>query len=629
MLINAGKIEKSFGDRLLFKDVSFNIEPEDKIGLIGENGCGKTTLFNMITGKEQCDAGGIIRKSGISVGVLAQHACSCSVRSAYDEALSVFSPLIDTENELKAVDNLLLSSSDESLIAKQHTLREKFERDGGLTFRQRTRSALLGLGFSDKEQLLSVASLSGGQRSKVELCKLLLSQPDVMLLDEPTNHLDIDSIEWLDGYIKQTKSAVMIISHDRYFLDRVANRIFEISGHTLYSCDGNYTKYCRVRDERLEAVRANYENTMKEVGRLERVIEQQRRWNREKSIKRAESKQKAVDRLLEGLEIPEAEKKDICLSFRSAVRSGDEVLKADALQKSFDGKVLYKDVSVDVRRGDRIFIIGPNGCGKTTLLKQLSDRGQAVFGAGVKMGFFDQHQSDLDLKNTVFGELRNAFPTMGDSALRGALALFLFKGDDVFKSVESLSGGERARVALCKLMLRHDNLLFLDEPTNHLDIESREVLEEALLDFDGTLICVSHDRYLINRLATVILYFENGTLKKQNGNYDDYLAARETADTKTAPTEKSASAAKLDYMKRKQEASEKRKMRTELSRCEEKIAAAEKEQAEIAAELSDGDTAADYERVTALSARAAELESELLNLMEKWELLSEGLEDNL
>lgn len=624
MLINAGNIEKSFGDRLLFRGVSFNVEPGDKIGLIGENGCGKTTLFNMITGKEPCDAGGIVRKSGITVGVLAQHACMGSVRSAYDEALTVFSDLFAIETELKAVDNRLLSSSDDQLIEKQHLLREKFEREGGLTFRQRTRSALLGLGFSDEEQRLSVASLSGGQRSKVELCKLLLSQPEVMLLDEPTNHLDIDSIEWLDGYIKQSKSAVIIISHDRYFLDRVANRIFEIAEHTLFCCDGNYTKYCRVRDERLEAERNSYENTMKEVERLERVIEQQRRWNREKSIKRAESKQKVVDRLLETLKIPEAEKKDMCLSFSALSRSGDEVLKAENLCKRFVGKTLYSDVSVNIRRGDRIFIIGPNGCGKTTLLKQLSDRGQVTFGVGVKAGFFDQHQSDLDLKNTVFGELRNTFPAVGDSALRGALALFLFKGDEVFKSIETLSGGERARVALCKLMLRHDNLLFLDEPTNHLDIESREVLEEALLDFDGTLVCVSHDRYLINRLATVILYFENGTLKRQQGNYDDYLAARDTGVKKSTGGEKAESDNKRDYLQRKQAAAEERKRKADLARCEEQIAAAEKEQKEIKKELDSDRVSTDYEKLTELTRRAAELDELLLSLMEKWETLSQA-----
>ena len=624
MLINAGNIEKSFGDRLLFRGVSFNVEPGDKIGLIGENGCGKTTLFNMITGKEPCDAGGIVRKSGITVGVLAQHACMGSVRSAYDEALTVFSDLFAIETELKAVDNRLLSSSDDQLIEKQHLLREKFEREGGLTFRQRTRSALLGLGFSDEEQRLSVASLSGGQRSKVELCKLLLSQPEVMLLDEPTNHLDIDSIEWLDGYIKQSKSAVIIISHDRYFLDRVANRIFEIAEHTLFCCDGNYTKYCRVRDERLEAERNSYENTMKEVERLERVIEQQRCWNREKSIKRAESKQKVVDRLLETLKIPEAEKKDMCLSFSALSRSGDEVLKAENLCKRFDGKTLYSDVSVNIRRGDRIFIIGPNGCGKTTLLKQLSDRGQVTFGVGVKAGFFDQHQSDLDLKNTVFGELRNTFPAVGDSALRGALALFLFKGDEVFKSIETLSGGERARVALCKLMLRHDNLLFLDEPTNHLDIESREVLEEALLDFDGTLVCVSHDRYLINRLATVILYFENGTLKRQQGNYDDYLAARDTGVKKSTGGEKAESDNKRDYLQRKQAAAEERKRKADLARCEEQIAAAEKEQKEIKKELDSDCVSTDYEKLTELTRRAAELDELLLLLMEKWETLSQA-----
>ena len=624
MLIGVNGLTKSFGDNLLFDDISFSVEKEDIIGLIGENGCGKTTLFNILSGSERYDAGGVGRKSGINVGVLQQHACAGSLLSAYDEALTVFNTLLDLEKEIEQVNIRLETSSDAELIAKQHALNERFEREGGLTFRSRTAAALSGLGFSEEEQRLNVSGLSGGQRSKVELCKLLLSAPDVILLDEPTNHLDIDAIEWLDGYIRNCRSAVMIISHDRFFLDRVANKIFEISNKKLYSCSGNYTKYCVVREERREAVRRNYENTMREVDRIERIIEQQRRWNREKNIKTAESKQKQIDRLLEGLEIPDSEKESMTLSFSAAVRSGDEVLKAQALSKAFDGRTLYNNVSLEVRREERIFIIGPNGCGKTTLLKQLLDKTLAQYGVGVSVGYFDQHQRDLYLEKTIFGQLRDDYPNLGDTVLRSALALFLFKGEEVFAKIGTLSGGERARVALCRLMLAHNNLLLLDEPTNHLDLESREILEEALVDFDGTLICVSHDRYLINRLATSIIYFENGTVKKLDGNYDKYLEVRQSVE---APKQaKQPSAAKNDYLQRKQAASELRKAKTAFLRCEQEIPDTEEQLEQVNLQLSSDEVAADYEKVAELSEQADKLNKKLEELMLEWERLGQLLE---
>ena len=367
MLVSVNGLSKSFGDNLLFENIGFDIEPDDIIGLIGPNGCGKTTLFRILSGEEQPDAGGVVRKSGVSVGVLSQHACAGSQKTAYFEALSVFDSLLKSEQELEEMTLRLETDASEELISRQHELREKFENAGGLTFRSRTKAALSGLGFSEAEQALPVASLSGGQRSKVELCKLLLSQPDVILLDEPTNHLDIDAIEWLDGYIRTCKKAVVIISHDRYFLDRVANRIFELDNHKLYCCDGNYTKYCKVRDERRLTVQRNYDNTMREVGRIERIIEQQRRWNREKNIKTAENKQKMIDRLLKDLEIPDSEREGMSLSFTAAVRSGDEVLQADRLCARFDGVCLYDNISLDIRRGERVFVVGPNGCGVTVI----------------------------------------------------------------------------------------------------------------------------------------------------------------------------------------------------------------------------------------------------------------------
>lgn len=625
MLISANGLSKSFGDNLLFRDVGFEIEQGDIIGLVGSNGCGKTTLFKLISGEEQCDAGGVVRKSGISVGVLNQHACAGSQKTAFYEALSVFEPLIKLEKELEEINLMLETSYDEAMIEKQNKCREQFEKNGGLTYVSRTKAALLGLGFSPEEQNLYISSLSGGQRSKIELCKLLLTQPDVILLDEPTNHLDIDSIEWLDGYIKSCKSAVMIISHDRYFLDRVATKIFEIDNHKLYSCNGNYTKYCKVKEERKLSVQRNYDNTMREVERIERIIEQQRRWNREKNIKTAESKQKMIDRMLEGLEIPDSEKQNITLSFSSAVRSGDRVLNAENLSVSYDEKELYKDVSLTLNRGQRLFIIGPNGCGKTTLLKQLLDRSIVEYGTGVSVGFFDQHQRNLDLNKTIFGQLRDDFPKLSDTAIRSALSLFLFKGDDVFSPIETLSGGERARVALCRLMLKNNNLLLLDEPTNHLDLESREILEESLDGFDGTLICVSHDRYFINRLATSIMYFEGSRLKQVQGNYDDYLAVKQPQEKSVVV--KTDSQAKKSYLEKKQQASEQRKLKTAFAKCEQQIADTEKELEQINLELLKEETASDYEKVIELTSEADELSTQLEELMLYWEELGAKLEE--
>lgn len=625
MLVSVNGLSKSYGDNLLFENIGFDIEPDDIIGLIGGNGCGKTTLFRILSGEELPDTGGVVRKSGVTIGVLNQHACQGSTKTAYFEALSVFEELLRLEDELSEVTLRLETDQSEELIACQHDLRENFERLGGLTFRSRTKSALMGLGFSEEELLLTIPALSGGQRSKIELCKLLLSAPDVILLDEPTNHLDIDAIEWLDGYIKTCKKAVVIISHDRYFLDRVANRIFEMDNHKLYTCDGNYTKYCIVKEERKLTVQRNFDNTMREVSRIEKIIEQQRRWNREKNIKTAENKQKMIDRLLRDLEIPDSEREGMTLSFSADTRSGDEVLKGENLSVSFDGNRLYGNVNIDVRRGDRIFIIGPNGCGKTALLKQITDKTAVEYGVGVSVGYFDQHQRNLDLNKTIFDQLRDDYPYLGDTALRSALALFLFKGDEVFLKIETLSGGERARVALCRLMLAHNNLLLLDEPTNHLDLESREVLEEALSGYDGTVICVSHDRYLINRLATAILYFENGTVKALDGNYDKYLEVREVFETPKA--EKKASENKLEYLRKKQEAKELRKLKTAFSKLEQEIADCEAEIERVASELSLPEISADYEKVTELSTLAEELDRQLEGLVEQWADVGAKLEE--
>ena len=620
MLLDAVNISKSYGENLLFENGSFKVEPGEHIGLIGANGCGKTTLFKIISGEETSDSGAVIKGSGVTVGVLKQHACKDSTRTCYEEALTVFKELINLERQLEDVNLELETKSENDLILKAQDLREKFERLGGLTYKSRTKAVLLGLGFDDKELDLSVSKLSGGQKSKVEICKLLLSAPDIMLLDEPTNHLDIESIQWLDGFIKGSKSAVIVISHDRYFLDRIADKIISIEHSKINCYDGNYTKYLKIKEEREEAIRREYDNKMREVQRIEGIIEQQKRWNREKNIKTAESKQKQIDRILKDLQIPESEAKNMTLSFEAEGMCGNEVLTALGLSCSFDNKALYENVNIKMQRGDRVFIIGKNGCGKSTLLKQLKNNAK-FFGAGVAVGYFDQHGDTLNLDKTIFEQLRDDFPQKTDTQIRSALALFLFKGDDVFRTIRTLSGGERARVALCSLMLKKDNFLILDEPTNHLDLASREILENALSEYDGTILAVSHDRYFINKLSNGILHFKNNQLLYLKGDYDKYV--EELENMVTVKEKKTAGSGGISYKQQKEEQSRLRKLKTLISKCEEEIETLEKKQSEIEYELSLPQNATDYEKITMLSREFDEIKNLLNEKIENWGNLSE------
>ncbi len=623
MLLEGVNLSKSFGERVLFRDAAFKIEPQDKIGLIGANGTGKTTLFKIISGEETPDTGGIVRSSGVTVGILRQHACEGSRRTAYDEALSVFNNVAQLGYELDDINERLHTSSDIELIEKADRLREEFERLGGLTYKARTRAALLGLGFTESELELTVDKLSGGQKSKIEIAKLLLSSPDIMLLDEPTNHLDIDAIEWLDSFVAASKSAAVIISHDRYFLDRVATKIISIEHGKIYCYNGNYTRYLEQRELRELSIKREYDNTMKEVKRIEGIIEQQKRWNREKNIKTAESKQKQIDRLLEGLQIPENERENMTLRFTADGMCGNEVLKARNMSCRFGERTLYDNVSFEMRRGDRVVMLGRNGCGKTTLLKSLLKDG--TFGVGVTVGYFDQHGGTLDPNKTIFAQLHDDFPRKTETELRCALALFMFRGDEVFREISTLSGGERARVALCSLMLRRNNFLLLDEPTNHLDLESREILENALEEYEGTILAVSHDRYFINRIAKRILYFKDTSLLSLDGNYDKYL---EKKQNESAPekAEKTVGAGKATYLQKKAERAAIAKLKSGISAAEKEIERLEAEQADIESALSDPETASNYEKTAELCERLEEIKNSLTAEMEKWENLSEELE---
>ena len=620
MLLEATNLAKSFGERTLFSAANFKIEASDKIGIIGANGCGKTTLFNIISGAEEPSEGGIVKAKGTSIGFLSQFACKDSSLSCYNQALQIFSNLIELEAELEDLHTELEKKPTPALIEKEQIKREQFQGLGGLTYKSRTRAALIGIGFSEDELDFKVSALSGGQRSKIELCKLLLSAPDIMLLDEPTNHLDIEAIEWLDNFLATSKSAAVIISHDRYFLDRVANKIFAMEYGKITTYNGNYTKYLAVKEEREEAVKREYQNTMREVHRIEGIIKQQRQWNREKNIKTAESKQKQIDRILKELQIPESEIPNITLSFKAEGHCSNTVLTVDGADKRFGDKTLYSDVSLTLLRGERVLMLGANGCGKTTLIKEIKN-GLGRLGIGVTVGYFDQHGNTLNPNKTIFQQLSDTFPNKSNTELRSALALFLFKGEDVFKEISTLSGGEKARVALCELMLKKDNFLLLDEPTNHLDLASREVLESALDDYEGTILAVSHDRYFINRIADRILYFKNQTLKEHRGNYDDYIATLQT-QVKTKEEKKTVGAGGNAYKQAKEEAARLRKIKTQLQKTEAEIEELEAKQTSLEEQLCLPEITSDYQKLGELTNELEAVKEELLKAMELWEQLA-------
>lgn len=620
MILSVNSLSMAFGENLLFDDITFSVEAGDKIGIIGPNGCGKTTLFNLILGKHLPEKGGIVRESGLIVGYLQQHACKDSSLSAYNEALSVFKELIELESKLDELTKNLETDSSQELITRHGEINDKFIAKGGLTYKNRTRAALKGLGFSEDEQALPIDALSGGQRSKIELCRLLLSEPDLLLLDEPTNHLDTDSVVWLEDFLSSYKGAAMIISHDRYFLDRVTTRTFSIENKHLYAVNGNYTKFREVRKVIKESERREYENTMREVGRIEKIIEQQRQWNREKNIKTAESKEKQIERLTKNLKVPDPEPEVISPSFPIKNPSGNDCLLVKNLSVSFPERLLFEGANLDIKRGERIFLVGPNGCGKTTLIKRLLSDNSVKFGVGISVGYFDQHGQGVNHSKTAFSELQDTYPYLDNTSIRSALAAYLFKGDDVFKLIGDMSGGERARVLLCKLGLKKANFLFLDEPTNHLDLPSREALESALKEYEGTLFIISHDRYFINSLATKVLELTPCGLVTYMGNYDDYIAARAP---RIAPqkAEKTVSENKENYIKRKKDASKLRSLKATSRKLEQEISESEEKLGNLEQQISSQEVASDYQKLGELTEQIKQLESEIELKLEEWEIV--------
>ena len=638
-ILTVNNIKKMFGTDVIIQDITFEVQKGDRIGLVGINGSGKTTLFKVLNGEYTADEGTFTPARETSIGYMEQHVCRDMEKPAFDEVMTVFAPLLKMEAEIEVLTTKISEMPENlnELIEKQAELNDRFIADGGLTCRNRAKSTLIGLGFAPEQIYAPIGVLSGGQKAKIQLAKMLLGESNLLLLDEPTNHLDIPSVEWLEDFLKNYNGSYIVISHDRYFLDAVTNRTFEIENTHLTEYKGNYTKYLKLKEENRLAMQRVYDNTQREIKRIEGIIEQQKRFNQERNYVTIASKQKSIDRLQAALEKPEDDPDTIKFQFKASQRGGNDVLEAEELALSFGDHRLFKNVNLDIKRGEKVFLIGPNGCGKTSLLKVLlhiykQTFGDFRFGANIDIGYYDQAQGNLDESKTVIDEIWDLHPYMTQTQVRSALAVFLFKGEDVYKPVKGLSGGERARVLLLKLMLSKANLLILDEPTNHLDIGSCEALENALLGYDGTLFVVSHDRYLINKLADKIYYLTPSGTTLYLGNYDAYLEARQKQEAAKAAAEaeneNAVPKANTVYKQKKERASEIRKRRAALSKCEREIEAAEAEIDTLNGQLSNPETASDYEKMMEITNKITEQKALADSLMNDWTELTLWLEEN-
>lgn len=631
-VLSVHNLEMSFSERVLFSRVSFDIESSDKVGFIGVNGVGKTTLFKILCGKIEQTGGDFFTSKNLKIGYMEQHACSNSENTVYNELLSVFPHLIKMEEEIDRLNlDLEMGRLDEKTIMRQTELMEQFTAMDGLVYKSRTASALTGLGFKQEDFNMPVKKLSGGQRSKLSLAKLLLSGSDIILLDEPTNHLDINSVSWLESFIRDFKGAAIIISHDRYFLDTVTNKTMELEHEKLQMYNGNYTEFIRKKEEAKKAAENKYKKDMAEIKRIEGIIEQQRRWNREKNIKTAESKQKEIDRIKENLVVPESELENIKFKFQPNTESGNDVLMCEGVSKTFGEKKIFENVNMHIRKGEKVFIVGSNGCGKTTLFRIImgtvpADRGEIDFGAKVETEYFDQMQENLNMEKTAMDEIWDEYPKMTQTQVRTSLGAFLFKGDEVFKPINQMSGGERARVSLLKLMLGGGNFLLLDEPTNHLDTTSREALEESLKSYEGTMLIISHDRYFINKLADRILELKPEGMTEYLGNYDYYMEKRlekSGRDSGKTQTETKKSAGAIDYKMKKEMQAQERKRRSMLKKTEQEIEETELEMEKVNEQLADPQVTSDYQKLIELSGKLEELKTKQEQLYEQWAELSD------
>lgn len=657
MILSVSNINKSFNEIPVLKDVSFHIEDYDKTAIVGINGAGKTTLLRIIMGELSADQGIVTISRDKTIGYLSQHEAVSGENTIYDELLSVKQDIIELEQKMRSVELQMKNASDDTLkqlMDHYSALTHTFESANGYAYRSELIGVLKGLGFTEDEFTRSVSTLSGGQKTRVALGKLLLLKPDLIILDEPTNHLDMSSITWLENYLRSYKGAVIIVSHDRYFLDRIANKIIEIDNTESTVFTGNYSEYASKKEILRTAKYNAYMKQQQEIKHQEAVIEKLKSFNREKSIRRAESREKMLDKI-EVLEKPTEVRADMHLKLEPKFSSGNDVLHVENLSKSFGTLTLFEDLEFDIKKGEHVAIIGDNGTGKTTLLKLINelltpDTGIIRLGTNVAIGYYDQEHHVLHMDKTLFEEISDDYPTLTNTEIRNTLAAFLFTGEDVFKQIKTLSGGERGRVSLAKLMLSEANFLILDEPTNHLDIMSKEILEDAISAYAGTVLYVSHDRYFINKTATRILDLNHKVLTNYLGNYEYYLEKRDeqlslinstrqnvpstSADSTAHPGSASGNSSaslsgsspangKQDWIARKEQQAAQRRKENELKKCEDRIEQLETRNEEIDTLMASPEICTDVAKLQELNKEKEANDSELAALYEKWELLSE------
>lgn len=646
MILACQKITKAFGGDTILNDISFLINEGEKAALIGINGAGKTTLLKVITGEYEADGGEVVLQRGATMGYLSQVIDVTSRRTIYEEMLDAKKDIITMEQDIRELEKAISHLSGEELekaMEKYSQLTDRFEKSNGYAWKSEIVGVLKGLGFTEAEFDTPIHTLSGGQKTRVALSRILLTRPDIILLDEPTNHLDMDAIRWLETFLGNYRGAVLIVSHDRYFLDRVVSKVIEIENGNSQTFLGNYSRYAEKKKAQRDAQMKQYLNQQQEIQHQEEVIAKLRSFNREKSIRRAESREKMLDKM-ELVDKPVVLNSRMRISLEPEIISGNDVLTIEHLSKSFDNKPLFKNLNLSIRRGEVVGLLGANGTGKTTLLKIINrhlrpDGGKIHYGAKVSIGYYDQEQHVLNDEKTIFDEISDAYPKLTNTRIRNVLAAFLFTGDRVFQKIGTLSGGEKGRVSLAKLMLSNANFLILDEPTNHLDIQSREILEDAINDYEGTVFYVSHDRYFINQTATRILDLSPEGIVNYKGNYTYYLeqkeagnieadsdsvlgspeASGEDADKKAEP----AVSSKEDWKRSREEAARQRKRANELKKTEADISRLEEENESIKEEMNNPDIASNVSRLMELSRKYEENEEALLELYDKWEELSE------
>ena len=638
MILSCQGISKSFGEKVILEDASFHIEEREKAALIGNNGAGKTTLLRIIMNELHADSGQVVLMKDRQIGYLAQYQDVQGHRTVYEELLSTKQYIIDMEERMRSMELEMKHASGEELdrLMNSYTrLTHEFELENGYAYKSELMGVLNGLGLAEEDFNKQVATLSGGQKTRVALGKLLISKPDILLLDEPTNHLDMESIAWLETYLLNYPGAVFIVSHDRYFLDKVVTKVVEIEAGHVRMYSGNYSAYAEKKAQLRDAQYKAYLNQQRDIKHQEAVIVKLKSFNREKSIKRAESREKMLNKI-QRIEKPLEVQSQMRLSLEPRVVSGNDVLTVEELSKSFPQQKLFSNISFQIKRGERVALIGNNGTGKTTMLKILNglldaDAGSFSLGAKVQIGYYDQEHHVLHAEKTIFQEISDTYPTLTETEIRNMLAAFLFTGDDVFKEISALSGGERGRVSLAKLMLSEANFLILDEPTNHLDIASKEILEEALNSYTGTVLYVSHDRYFINQTATRILDLTNQSVVNYIGDYDYYLEKKEELTEKYAPSvaetsveskDEAPSEGKLTWQQQKEEQARKRKQENELKKVEKRIEELETRDKEIDDTLVLPDVCTNVGRCAELSREKDKIQQELEELYEKWETLA-------